>query len=248
MDLRKLVQKCCARCGAEFRSLPKHSDRQHCNACHTFLTKKGRKPLKSCRGCDLILPDRRADFCEPCRKQNKLSYNRQQRRNGAPNCTACGSKIYRGNPDRTLCFECHPIVERQRLYQQSYCAGRKVSDPAYALRIRMLSRMRALRRALKVGGAKSATELFSSLGYDVADLREHVERHFTPAMTWELFASGEIHLDHKRPVASFDWQNDYERSLRECWALSNLQPLWKIDNMKKGARWNGRDYRGSLAA
>ena len=53
-------------------------------------------------------------------------------------------------------------------------------------------------------------------------------------MTWELFMLGKIHVDHKKPCASFDLSQ--EKAQRECFHYTNLQPLWAKDNLKKGAK------------
>lgn len=46
---------------------------------------------------------------------------------------------------------------------------------------------------------------------------------------------GEWEIDHKRPLASFDLTD--EAQLREAAHYTNLQPLWRLDNRKKGAKW-----------
>jgi hypothetical protein len=73
-------------------------------------------------------------------------------------------------------------------------------------------------------------------GYTIEALRLHLETLFTDGMSWELFATGAIHIDHIRPQSTFDL-NDLEQ-VRQCWALCNLQPLWAEDNLAKGVRWS----------
>lgn len=46
-------------------------------------------------------------------------------------------------------------------------------------------------------------------------------------MTWNNH--GEWHIDHKKPVTAFDTNAD----IKEVCALSNLQPLWAEDNLRK---------------
>lgn len=46
--------------------------------------------------------------------------------------------------------------------------------------------------------------------------------------------AGEIHIDHVRPLASFDLEDPDQ--VLEVWALPNLQPLWAADNLAKGSR------------
>jgi hypothetical protein len=53
---------------------------------------------------------------------------------------------------------------------------------------------------------------------------------FSEGMTWVKFFQGEIEIDHKRPVASFVFSSPRDEQFKQCWALSNLRPLWKRDN------------------
>ena len=84
-------------------------------------------------------------------------------------------------------------------------------------------------------GSKSK-KFFALVGYGLSDLAVHLESLFCRGMTWEAFLTGNVHIDHIRPRSSFDL-NDPEQ-LRQCWALSNLQPLWAHENLIKGARSN----------
>lgn len=89
-----------------------------------------------------------------------------------------------------------------------------------------------LRSALK--NATNSKRLAKVFGFSLADLRAHLERQFTKGMSWERFNAGEIHIDHRRPLASFDLEDPEQ--FRAAWALTNLQPLWKGENLSKGAR------------
>ena len=78
---------------------------------------------------------------------------------------------------------------------------------------------------------------FDLLGYTPKQLMAHLESQFTDGMSWDNM--GEWHLDHIRPVASFNFDSTYHPELKKCWALNNLQPLWAKDNMSKGNKWDG---------
>jgi hypothetical protein len=51
-------------------------------------------------------------------------------------------------------------------------------------------------------------------------------------MTWMNY--GEWHIDHILPIDSFNFQSYEDYQFKECWSLENLQPLWAIDNIRKG--------------
>ena len=90
-----------------------------------------------------------------------------------------------------------------------------------------------LREALK-GNAKSS-KMESLLGCSIPEFRNHLERQFTPEMTWENY--GHWHVDHIRPCCSFDLSKPEDQ--RECFHFSNMQPLWAMDNFKKNGKWKG---------
>lgn len=52
-------------------------------------------------------------------------------------------------------------------------------------------------------------------------------------MTWAKFMAGQIHIDHRVPLSAFNLGDDLE--FKAAWAMTNLQPLWAVDNVKKAA-------------
>ena len=76
------------------------------------------------------------------------------------------------------------------------------------------------------------------LGTDFKTARAHIENLFESGMTWENhgMGHGKWNLDHKQPCASFDLKCPVQQLA--CFNYKNLQPLWAIDNMKKGAKLN----------
>lgn len=89
-----------------------------------------------------------------------------------------------------------------------------------------------MRMAINRGSeSKTANNL---LGYSIKQLTTSLERQFTRGMDWDRFRKGDIHIDHIVPQKEFDLLNADE--WRECWSLSNLQPLWARDNLSKSSK------------
>lgn len=90
-----------------------------------------------------------------------------------------------------------------------------------------------IRTALKRNGRSPKVE--DLLGYTITDLKSHLENLFTPGMSWDKYKMGMIHIDHVRPQHLFDLADNED--WKRCWSLSNLQPLWAKDNLKKSGRY-----------
>lgn len=103
------------------------------------------------------------------------------------------------------------------------------SDPlyrlSYDLRIRLWQALNGQRRE---GSA------VRDLGCTLDELKEHLESQFQPGMNWENWGRRGWHIDHIRPLASFDLSD--KRQLREACHFTNLQPLWWRDNLRKAAK------------
>lgn len=70
------------------------------------------------------------------------------------------------------------------------------------------------------------------LGCSIDELRIHLESKFQPGMSWTNY--GEWHIDHIYPLSKVDLSNKEE--LLKVIHYTNLQPLWAIDNLRKGNR------------
>ena len=88
-----------------------------------------------------------------------------------------------------------------------------------------------IRMALKSQGTTkdiSSKELF---GADQEFVWKHLESQFREGMTRENNTSKGWHIDHIRPMSSFDLSDPAQ--LKECCHYTNLQPLWWWENLKK---------------
>ena len=76
------------------------------------------------------------------------------------------------------------------------------------------------------------------VGYSIYDLKEHIEKQFEEGMCWGNY--GEWHIDHIIPKSAFRVEYYGDQQFLACWDLSNLQPLWAEDNIRKSNSlvWN----------
>lgn len=121
--------------------------------------------------------------------------------------------------------------EHVNKYAREYEAKRCANDPKYKLGKRTRT---ALYTCLKEANVAKYRKTFDLLGYSIEDLMQHLEKLFTEGMTWDNY--GEWHVDHKIPMASFQFESTDDLGFKECWKLSNLQPLWGSDNLSKGIK------------
>ena len=105
-------------------------------------------------------------------------------------------------------------------------------DPLHKISSAMSGR---IRHALKTAFIKKNGKHWENLvGYTKEELKVHLERLFQSGMTWDNHSIKGWHIDHIKPVSSFNLTSYDCEDFKKCWALSNLQPLWAKDNMHKG--------------
>lgn len=110
-------------------------------------------------------------------------------------------------------------------------AWRMANDPAYRISVRTRC---AVNRLIKMGWKKNrkSSEL---IGCSWEQARAHLESKFLPGMTWENHGMHGWHIDHIRPICSFNVLD--EKELMAAFHYTNLQPLWAKDNHSKGGRY-----------
>lgn len=110
---------------------------------------------------------------------------------------------------------------------------RYATDPAY----RATKILRAsFRQALRLQHVTKRTSVLHLIGCTPEELVQHIERQFLPGMSW---AARNFHIDHIKPCAAFNLTDPEEQ--RRCFHYTNLQPLWPVENLRKGARPRSED-------
>lgn len=77
---------------------------------------------------------------------------------------------------------------------------------------------------------RKSKSTFEIVGISAEELKIFLENKFLNGMCWENY--GEWHIDHIIPLDSANTENE----LYLLCHFTNLQPLWGIDNIKKGAK------------
>lgn len=120
------------------------------------------------------------------------------------------------------------VNEKTRLWY----LNRRRTDPSFKLKSNVRT---AVWTCLKERNVAKYRSTFILLGYSLEKLMIHLEKQFTEGMTWDNY--GEWHVDHKKPMALFQFTSTDDEGFKECWNLENLQPLWCKDNLSKGTRY-----------
>ena len=147
-------------------------------------------------------------YQEKYRKKNREKINQKIR------------EWYYKNKDRVRANQ--RIYEREGAYRNSLHF--KIKD---GMRKRILE-------VLKRDGGKKTQRTMKLVGCTIEELKQHIEKQFKPGMSWEQRNS--FHIDHIIPCASFDLTKLSEQ--KKCFHYTNLQPLYPIENIKKGAKLN----------
>ncbi len=114
-------------------------------------------------------------------------------------------------------------------YMRMYKNDRYEADTNYKLACRLRHRLYiALKDNAKAGSA------VEDLGCTIQELREYLESKFQEGMTWDNWTTDGWHIDHIKPLASFDLSNAEE--FKQAVHFSNLQPLWASENIHKSAK------------
>lgn len=167
--------------------------------------------MKQCSKCGEIKP--RQDY-----------YKRKEGWDGLrPDCKLCYKQLIRKWQKQTN-YKSKPISG----YHKKYFAKKRKTDIQFKLKENLRNRLnQAIKNNFKSGSA------VRDLGCSIIELRQYLESKFQPGMTWDNY--GQWHIDHIRPLASFNLLNTDE--LQKACHFSNLQPLWAEENIKKHAKY-----------
>jgi len=170
--------------------------------------------------------------CSQCQQLKSLDLfsKRASRKSGyRSECKSCQSENAReyflSNRKRVL--EHNRQYKKETNYNSFYTRRRYSNDLQFRLSHILRARLRgAMRTNQKAGSA------IQDLGCSIKQLISHLEQQFQPGMAWENY--GEWEIDHIKPLSSFDLTK--RRDVKKACHFENLQPMWKVDNIRKSDR------------
>jgi len=181
--------------------------------------------LKLCKSCNLnkaleeysknkALKDGFNIYCKNCCKIKHAEYRKL-------NKTALSTKRkLRYNPEKA----------RQYYLSKRVLKGYRKADP---VQVKLRKRLRKRIKNVLKGNPKSLS-LTKSLGCTYKELKLYLESLFQPGMTWNNWGQFGWHIDHIRPLASFDLTDPEQ--MRQACHYTNLQPMWWKDNLSKSSK------------
>jgi hypothetical protein len=223
--------KKCNKCGLsksydEYHNSKSYSDGKNvmCKVCKSEKSKryyeKNSEHVKK-RILDNYYDDREKHWGRMCNyyKENRddlLEYKSEYYERNKEHMLELSSVYYKENKE--------DINEKNKLYM---CERRK-TDKLFVLKETISS---LIYHSLRRSGYKRNKRTMDVLGCTIQEFKDYIESLFVDGMSWDN--KGEWHIDHKRPVG---WAKD-EEEIYELNHYTNLQPMWGIDNIRKGNRY-----------
>lgn len=165
--------------------------------------------------------------CTMCRKKR---WRREQTatRQRDKCCAQCSVKIG-SNSVSMLCKMCyrHKNKVKKAEYGRQYTKHRYNNDVEFRLVKCLRSRLSHALREHAINKRKVGA--IRHLGCTVEQLKLHLESKFRIGMTWDNYGK-EWEIDHIKPLSK---TKELNLSLETLCHYSNLQPLWKKENLRK---------------
>lgn len=165
-------------------------------------------------------------------REKLLQKNKQFKDNNKEKLIEYRKNKYQNNKENVLLYtKEYSIKNKEKIVKRNieYQKNRIKNDALYKFSFYTRCNIRS---SFKRGDVKyrKTNKASDILGCTIDYFREYIESKFLEAMTFDNY--GEWHLDHIIPIATAKNEQDIIRLNH----YTNFQPLWAIDNMKKGKK------------
>jgi hypothetical protein len=197
--------------------------------------------MRKCLDCDKELVDAKGPKkrCDICNKEHRKLYLRARENNPKRKQQNIGrqKRFYYNNKDKRKEYS---KKYRNGKNRDNYLKKKRERNKKYNqnnLQYKLCNALRTrLYISLKKQGLKKNDSTMELVGCSKIQLIEYLESQFKDGMCWQNWSLNGWHIDHIRPVSSFDLSDPAQ--VKECFHFSNLQPLWAIENLKKSDSWD----------
>lgn len=202
----------CKNCNSEWQSShPGKFCSSNCNHVYRYAEIKKAKNLDmtciEC-GCNFIANKLGVKFCSP----------------------KCNNSYLYKQKDKSE----HAVIKRKYNHTRPGVVAKQRKEKYHSdINFKMTCVLRArLNQAIK-NNNKSGSAL-SDLGCSIEEFKQYLESLFEPGMTWDNWSRTGWHIDHIKPLSAFDLTNPNQ--IKDACNYTNLQPMWAVDNISKGAK------------
>tara|TARA_B110000285_G_scaffold152257_1_gene169986 strand:- start:108 stop:908 length:801 start_codon:yes stop_codon:yes gene_type:complete len=231
-----------------------------CKKCNSIQSSNYRKNLVKKIGKEKVLELRRKKYSENKNHTNKLRAIRQKIRK--KHFTEQSLKWQKTNPDKVKTSKLkykskEKNILKIKLTQKKYTSlsknkkrrmillkNRLKEDPLFKIHHTLRKHIaNSLRNYLKIGiRIKKEEKSIELLGCTMRFFKTYLEKQFKEGMNWGNWGRGDgkWHVDHIRPLASFDLRILNDRF--KAFNYKNQKPMWSSDNIRKSSIWNGKRY------
>jgi len=180
---------------------------------------------------------RPSSYCKKCGREYQREYQKSSKyrewvRNYRKNSISCKEKTneYQRSEKYKIWKRKWRKSELQKAKEKEYRNSEKHKE---WVKNNLGSKLRTRLNSAIRGSQKSGSAV-DDLGCSIENLKLYLESKFQEGMTWDNRGKHGWHIDHIKPLSSFDL-TDREQFLKAV-NYTNLQPLWAKDNLTKGVK------------
>lgn len=126
--------------------------------------------------------------------------------------------------------------EKVRARKNELVKRRYREDVRFAIDARVRA---SVHKHLRTVGASKSARMRDVLGYGADQLQARLLDTMPHGCTWTDFLAGRLQIDHIIPLSAFNFERLTDFDFRRAWALSNLQLLPAVENIKKSDSLEG---------
>lgn len=227
----------------KYKGIKKYGRRGHCCDCYFLSKAKNKEKYLEQKEFEMEREElfkigkRRCTICDEVKLWDEFPNDKVGRtwKDKKSYCLCCGkmmrARYKESDPEKYAAQKAasdkrYNKKHRKKLNKKS--VNKYHTNIQHKLKVTIRNRIGKIIRDNNIIKHSSSTK---SIGCSYETLIKHLESQFTDGMNWDNHGTFGWHIDHIRPLASFDLSN--KKQYKEACHYTNLQPLWAEDNLKK---------------